>query len=77
MRCVNCGRAKTVHMGDRLVCHGSAGEAAKVFETLDLPTGKTCGDCVHFARCAGIFGRQHVETFCDFFPIRFRERVPA
>ena len=38
-----------------------------------LPEGKTCGDCVHVARCRGVFGHTPTDTVCDWFPRRFRE----
>lgn len=42
---------------------------------MQLPEGKTCGDCVHIARCKAIFGHVETDTYCDFFPRWFRERV--
>jgi hypothetical protein len=41
---------------------------------MDLPEGKTCGDCFHAERCKAIFGHQDTDTYCDWFPRRFRER---
>jgi hypothetical protein len=43
-------------------------------ENMDLPVGKTCGDCVHFDRCVGLIGVKADYTMCDFYPIRFREK---
>ena len=37
-----------------------------------LPAGCTCADCVGFARCKALLGRNGSETVCDFFPRRFR-----
>jgi len=41
---------------------------------MGLPDGKTCGDCIHIARCEAIFGHVPEDTYCDFFPRRFKER---
>jgi len=39
-----------------------------------LPQGTTCGDCVHIARCKAIYGHVEQDTYCDWFPRRFRKR---
>lgn len=44
-------------------------------QTMNLPEGKTCADCVHVRRCTGIFGVSPLDEGCDFFPVRFREQV--
>lgn len=41
---------------------------------MNLPDGKTCGDCVHIERCEGIFGHTETDTVCDWFPRKFRQR---
>jgi hypothetical protein len=38
---------------------------------MQLPAGKTCGDCVHIKRCKAIFGHVESDTSCDWFPRRF------
>lgn len=40
---------------------------------MELPTGKTCGDCRSFPRCKGFLGLTGKETSCDWFPRVFRE----
>ncbi|HSF40355.1 MAG TPA: hypothetical protein VLT87_11225 [Thermoanaerobaculia bacterium] len=40
---------------------------------LNLPEGKTCGDCVHIHRCQLIFGHIPADEVCDWAPSRFRE----
>lgn len=40
-----------------------------------LPEKKTCGDCVHRDLCCRVFGHTAKDTYCDWFPRRFRERV--
>lgn len=67
-RCVHCGQFGCVP-GDK--CRYSANG----HESLDLPAGKTCGDCVHIRRCAAIFGHIPEDESCDFFPVRFRPAV--
>lgn len=44
---------------------------------MDLPEGKTCGDCIHCYRCSAIFGHIPTDEVCDWSPSRFRERVAA
>jgi hypothetical protein len=39
---------------------------------MNLPPGKTCGDCVHFKRCDCIFGHIAGDEACDWAPSRFR-----
>lgn len=41
-----------------------------------LPSGKTCADCRHGARCDGLFGAiRKGFTSCDFWPSRFAVRA--
>ncbi|MGK4342562.1 hypothetical protein ACSMFT_15425 [Ectopseudomonas oleovorans] len=44
---------------------------------MELPAEKTCGDCVHERRCCLIFGHTPTDTYCDWFPRRFREKAPS
>ena len=43
---------------------------------MELPSGKTCGDCVHRNRCQ-LFGfTDGIDTVnCSFYPRRYREEV--
>ncbi|WP_254170981.1 hypothetical protein [Pseudomonas putida] len=43
---------------------------------MNLPEGKTCGDCVHCRRCTTMFGHIPADESCDWSPSRFREAVP-
>lgn len=43
-------------------------------QCMDLPEGKTCGDCFHVARCVMMFGAKPENTSCDFEPVRFRQK---
>lgn len=43
-------------------------------DDMDLPAGKTCGDCVHCGRCTAIFGHIPADEACDWSPSRFRQR---
>jgi len=38
---------------------------------MNLPEGKTCGDCFHFNRCNAIFGHIAGDEICDWAPGRF------
>lgn len=38
-----------------------------------LPDGKTCGDCVHVARCVAMFAGNPAGDACGWSPSRFRE----
>lgn len=58
--------------------HGCcADEACTDATCMALPEGKTCGDCVHVYRCTTMFGHSPSDTYCDWFPRRFRERAPV
>lgn len=42
-----------------------------------LPEGKTCNDCGHYARCKALgVIRQEPQTSCDWWPIRFKNKLP-
>ena len=41
---------------------------------MSLPSGKTCSDCNHFARCSSMFGTWADRTECDSYPILFSDR---
>ena len=45
-------------------------------ESMKLPEGKTCADCVHCRRCCLIFGGRSNSVECDFYPIRFSQKPP-
>ncbi len=44
---------------------------------MNLPEGKTCGDCVHSRRCSLIFGRIPADEVCDWYPSRFQAKAAA
>jgi hypothetical protein len=44
-------------------------------DDMDLPAGKTCGDCVYCRRCTLMFGHIPADESCDWSPSRFREMV--
>ena len=46
-------------------------------DQMNLPEGKTCGDCVHCKRCTAMFGHIPTDESCDWSPSRFREAVPV
>lgn len=46
-------------------------------DDMDLPEGKTCGDCFYSKRCTYIFGHIPEDESCDWSPSRFREQQPA
>lgn len=71
-RCVECSSPKSRHGAD-LACPGSG---KTKFSTMDLPAGKTCGDCRHIRTCRGLgFTAGPHMTSCDFFPVRFSAKV--
>lgn len=53
-RCVTCGEREALHVP------GVQKPYCKGFATLNLPEGKTCGDCFHIRRCNAIF--EHMAT---------------
>lgn len=40
-------------------------------DDMDLPAGKTCGDCAHCRRCTLMFGHIPSDESCDWSPSRF------
>lgn len=46
-------------------------------DDMDLPEGKTCGDCVHCRRCTLIYGHIPEDESCDWSPSRFNEKQSA
>jgi hypothetical protein len=51
------------------------GRSASNEDKMNLPEGKTCGDCVHCRRCTVMFGHIPEDESCDWSPSRFREAV--
>lgn len=43
-------------------------------QCMNLPEGKTCGDCTHLAWCTLAYGVKAEDTKCGFEPIRFQEK---
>lgn len=43
---------------------------------MELPAGKTCGDCRHFRRCNAMFGHIAEDEVCDWSPSRYAETKP-
>jgi hypothetical protein len=41
---------------------------------MNLPDGKTCGDCVHGVKCCAMFGHVPTDKYCDWFPRKFKQR---
>lgn len=39
-------------------------------DKMQLPVGKTCGDCTHIPHCKAIFGHTETDTYCDWSPSR-------
>ena len=46
-------------------------------EAMQLPTGKTCADCIHAKFCISIGCTKPENTSCDFYPNRFNASVEA
>jgi hypothetical protein len=40
-------------------------------DKMNLPEGKTCGDCAHCRRCTSMFGHIPEDESCDWSPSRF------
>jgi hypothetical protein len=67
-RCVECGQSKEDHIP------GKQKDYCKGYRTMNLPEGKTCGDCFHIPRCNTIFGHMATDERCDWYPVRFVQR---
>jgi hypothetical protein len=53
--------------------HGCCADKACNDKTcMALPEGKTCGDCVHVRHCIAFYAHTESDTYCNFFPRRFR-----
>lgn len=50
------------------------GDEAAASGSMNLPLGKTCGDCKSFGRCKWLLSREPTETACDWAPSRFRAK---
>ena len=49
-------------------------------DDMALPAGKSCADCVGFARCRAFIGAAHIhdkQHRCDWSPSAFRQRNTA
>jgi hypothetical protein len=44
-------------------------------EHMNLPAGRTCGDCNQFQHCAALLSRIKDDEVCDWYPSRFVERI--
>ena len=43
-------------------------------DSMDLPEGKCCNNCVWLTRCTWLLQRKGNETKCDWLPSRFKEQ---
>jgi len=63
-------------MGEGKQTHGCCADKACNDKTcMELPAGKTCGDCIHFRHCAAFYAHTAADTYCDFYPRRFAARA--
>lgn len=46
-------------------------------DKMQLPKGRTCGDCAHIRRCKAIFGHTETDAYCDWSPSRAVFRQPS
>lgn len=44
-------------------------------DDMQLPAGRTCGDCASFRSCKGLFGCAPGNTRCDWAPSRFMIKI--
>ena len=42
---------------------------------MNLPAGKTCGDCSFYGRCKAFFGCPATNDNCDWSPSKFKQKV--
>jgi len=56
--------------------HGCCTDKECTLETcMELPEGKTCGDCEFSETRSTMFGCKPSDTHCDFFPRKFNEKT--
>jgi len=48
---------------------------ASNLDQMNLPEGKTCGDCAHCHRCTMMFGHIPEDESCDWSPSRFLDVI--
>jgi len=65
------------HPIQRAQAQPAAAQEAVAIDDMDLPPGKTCGDCAHCRRCTMIFGHIPEDESCDWSPSRFNEKQPT
>jgi len=44
-------------------------------KAMELPEGKTCGDCVHCRPCTLMFGHIPEDEVCYWYPSRFQAKA--
>lgn len=54
-----------------------ADKACTLATCMALPADTTCGDCANFKHCATFYAHKADDTYCDFFPRRFKARQEA
>lgn len=55
------------------VQHGCCADQACTDKTcMQLPVGVSCGDCANFRHCEAFYSHSAADTYCDFFPRRFK-----
>lgn len=65
----------TPDLPDTQHTHGCCADKACSDKTcMQLPAGKTCGDCRNFRHCTAFYARTAADTSCDFYPRRFAAR---
>ena len=42
---------------------------------MNIPDGETCGVCIAYTGCNGLFGCKTSNTACDWYPVRFIKKV--
>lgn len=58
--------------------HGCCADKACTDKTcMELPEGKTCGDCANVRHCVAFYAHTPADTYCDFFPRRFQAKPAA
>lgn len=69
---------QTYNLGlpDYCLSDGEDPEYAGAPDDMNLPEGKTCGDCAHYSHCSWLFGCARTNTSCDWSPSRFKSAPP-
>ena len=64
-------------MGSVTITRKPYTRAAAYDPIMNLPKGKTCGDCRNFERCGTLCGHIAADEVCDWYPLKFKPKMAS